>query len=116
MNTSNYNVTDINVKENLENGFAHRDYFAHFMRWLHVLKVSMAGERIADFGCGKGFLLEVLYRNRSGIGAYIGLDIREQTLKKAIEKWGKLAWAKFIAIDLIQTQFDYSAIRADRVV
>ncbi len=116
MNTNNYNVTDINVKEQFENGFAHRDYLAHLMRWWHILRVVMSGERICDFGCGNGFLLEVLYRNRSGIGAYVGLDIREQTLKKAIEKWGKLAWAKFINIDLILTPFDYSAVRADRVV
>lgn len=116
MNTSNYNVTDINVKERFENGIAHRDYLAHLMRWWHILKSVMAGERICDFGCGNGFLLEILYRNRSGIASYIGLDIREQTLKKAIDKWGKLPWAKFIAIDLIQSPFNYSAIRADRVV
>lgn len=116
METKNYNVTDLNVREQFENGFAHRDYIAHLMRWWHILKVVMAGERICDFGCGNGFLLEILYRNRSGIGHYIGFDIREQTLKKAIEKWGKLAWAKFVCMDLVKTPFDYSVVRADRVV
>lgn len=116
MDTTNYNVTDLNVKEQFQNGFAHRDYLAHLFRWWHILKVVMAGERICDFGCGNAFLLEILYRNRTGIGSYIGLDIRSNALKNAMEKFSKLSHAKFIEIDLIKSEFNYAVIKADRVV
>lgn len=39
---------------------------------------------LVDVGCGAGFLLEVLWRNRRPV-KYIGIDLDENALKKAIQ-------------------------------
>jgi hypothetical protein len=62
--TKKYNTTDLDPETTFERHVFHRDQFAHYLRWTHILKVAKIGEKIVDFGCGKGNLLEVLYRNR----------------------------------------------------
>ncbi len=64
MKKHNYNITQLHPDKCFERHIFHRDQFAHYLRWTHILKESNIGETIVDFGCGKGNLLEVLYRNR----------------------------------------------------
>ena len=84
----------------MERHIYHRDQFAHYLRWSHVLKVADIGMRILDFGCGTANLLEVLYRNRYAPGMYVGLDIRGNVIKQNRLNWNHLDYAKFEEVDL----------------
>lgn len=110
-----YNTTDLDPETTFERHVFHRDQFAHYLRWTHILKVAKIGETIVDFGCGKGNLLEVLYRNRFKCGKYIGIDIRKQTIDQSKERYSKVDWAEFICEDLILNKIDFSNFKADKV-
>jgi 2-polyprenyl-3-methyl-5-hydroxy-6-metoxy-1,4-benzoquinol methylase len=109
----NYNTTDLNPVNTFERHVFHRDQFAHYLRWTHILKETRIGEKICDFGCGNGNLLEVLYRNRFKQAKYIGIDIRD-CAKPDLKK---LEWAEFLVEDLVnpQNNVDFNTIKADRV-
>lgn len=111
----NYNTTDLDPVTTFERHVFHRDQFAHYLRWTHILKEAKIGETVVDFGCGKGNLLEVFYRNKFKCKKFIGIDIRKQTIEAAKEKFKVVDWAEFIADDLIYPSFDYSQFQADKV-
>lgn len=112
----NYNVTDLDPQTTFERHVFHRDQFAHYLRWSHILKESKVNkESILDFGCGKGNLLEVLYRNKFKAKYYTGIDIRKQTINQAKEKFNGVKWASFICDDLCNPKTDFSKIKADKV-
>lgn len=110
-----YNTTDLDPENTFERHVFHRDQFAHYLRWTHILKESKIGETIVDFGCGKGSLLEVLYRNRYKAKNYYGLDIRKKTIDAANEKYSMVDWAEFLEQDLIYPSIDLSKFQADKV-
>lgn len=100
--TKNYNITDLDPKTAFQRHVYHRDQFAHFLRWTHVLKCMKIGDSVLDFGCGGGNLLEVLYRNRFKASKYVGLDIRAKTIQTAKENFGDVPWAAFYQVDLVK--------------
>lgn len=111
-----YNATDLSPDASFERHVYHRDQFAHFLRWTHILKVAKVGERIVDFGCGQGNLLEVLYRNRFKPEYYAGLDIREQTVRKAKEKFAACKFTnEWFVQDLVHPTADLSYFKANIV-
>jgi cyclopropane fatty-acyl-phospholipid synthase-like methyltransferase len=110
-----YNTTDLDPVTTFERHVFHRDQFAHYLRWTHILKEAKIGETIVDFGCGKGNLLEVFYRNKFKCKKFIGIDIRKQTIESAKEKFKPVDWAEFITDDLIYPKEDYSKFQADKV-
>lgn len=110
-----YNTTDLDPQTTFERHVFHRDQFAHYLRWTHILKEAKIGETIVDFGCGKGNLLEVFYRNKFKCHKYIGIDIRKQTIEQAKDKYSNVNWAHFICDDLILNKEDYSQYKADKV-
>jgi SAM-dependent methyltransferase len=87
------------------------------LRWTHILKETKISETTVDFGCGKGNLLEVLYRNKFKQSKYVGLDIRQQTINDNQEKFKNVEWAEFIYEDLVNpiNGTDFSLFKADRV-
>jgi 2-polyprenyl-3-methyl-5-hydroxy-6-metoxy-1,4-benzoquinol methylase len=95
-----YNTTQLNPDTAMERHVYHRDQFAHYLRWTHVLKRARIGMKVLDFGCGSGGLLEVFYRNRFKCEQFLGLDIRKSTIDKVNEKFENVDWANFAAIDL----------------
>ena len=111
----NYNTTDLDPQTTFERHVFHRDQFAHYLRWTHILKEAKIGETIVDFGCGKGNLLEVLYRNKFKCKKYVGIDIRKQTIKLAAEKFANVDWAEFKIDDLVKPALKYSMFQADKV-
>ena len=111
-----YNTTDLDPKRTFEKHVFHRDQFAHFLRWTHVLKESKIGESFVDFGAGKCYLLEVLYRNRYKPSKYVALEYKASEVEKAKEKYKKLDYAEFYQQDIINPTMDYSKFQADRVV
>lgn len=117
MKTKNYNVTDLNPLETFKRHVFHRDQFAHYLRWSHILKESKIGETLVDFGCGNCNLLEVLYRNKFRQKKYIGIDIRSNTIKSAREKYANIEWAEFIVEDLVKpcNGTNFSNFNADKV-
>lgn len=104
-----YNTTDLDPEKTFERHVFHRDQFAHYLRWTYILKVTQNTRDITltDFGCGKGHLAEVLYRNRHSVGLYQGLDIRKQTIDKAKEKFERVPWVKFYQADLVLDDLNY---------
>lgn len=95
-----YNKTQLTPQQEFKRHIYHRDQFAHYLRWTHILKVAKTGQTILDFGCGSGEMLEVFYCNRFKPKQYLGLDIRKQTIDKNNEKFGKLDFAEFRQMDL----------------
>lgn len=114
LNRKLYNTTDLDPEKTFERHVFHRDQFAHYLRWTHILKEVKIGEVICDFGCGNGNLLEVLYRNRFKQSKYIGIDIRDC----AKEHLKSIEWAEFLVEDLVNPQngVDFKNIKADKVV
>jgi cyclopropane fatty-acyl-phospholipid synthase-like methyltransferase len=104
-----YNTTDLDPETTFERHVFHRDQFAHYLRWSHILKVINARKdrdtlNLVDFGCGKGNLAEVLYRNRLSIASYVGLDIRQKTIDSANEKFKNVDWIRFQQADLVKDE------------
>lgn len=95
-----YNTTQLNPDVTFERHVYHRDQFAHYLRWTHVLKRLKIGQKVLDVGCGSGNMLEVMYRNRYKGDRYVGLEYRKQTVKKNQEKFSKVDWAEFIQHDI----------------
>lgn len=112
---SKYNTTDLDPAGTFERHVYHRDQFAHYLRWSHIVKHATIGEVICDFGCGKGSLFEVFYRNKFKCQKYVGLDIRKKTIENAKEEYAGTDWAEFHAVDLVLDPFNFSAIQADKV-
>lgn len=110
-----YNTTDLSPDKAFERHVFHRDQFAHYLRWTHILKEAKIGESIVDFGCGQANLLEVLYRNKFKQKEYIGIDIREKTIEQAAEKFSNVPWAHFFVADLVKNYMDFSQFNADKV-
>lgn len=115
LETKKYNTTDLSPDKSFERHVFHRDQFAHYLRWTHILKEARIGETICDFGCGGGNLGEVLYRNRFKQARYVGIDIREKTIAQAKEKFAKVDWMEFEAADLCKNDYPYEEIQADKV-
>lgn len=88
----NYNKTQLHPELAFERHVFHRDMFAHFLRWTHVLKLAKIGMNILDVGCGNGNLYEVFYRNRYNPNNFTGIDIRKQTIEKNRSKFPKAIW------------------------
>jgi len=95
-----YNKTQLNPQDTFERHIYHRDQFAHYLRWTHILKIAKIGQTILDFGCGSGEMLEVFYRNRFRPKKYLGLDIRTNTINKNNEKFKNVDFAEFKEADL----------------
>lgn len=101
-----YNKTQLTPQKEFERHIYHRDQFAHYFRWSHVLKNAKIGQTILDFGCGTGEILELFYRNRYKPKYYLGLDIRQKTINENTEKFKKLDFAEFKQVDLCQEELD----------
>lgn len=101
-----YNKTQLTPQQEFERHIYHRDQFAHYLRWSHVLKNAKIGQTILDFGCGTGEMLELFYRNKYRPKQYLGLDIRKQTIDENNEKFAKLDFATFKQADLCQPDLD----------
>jgi 2-polyprenyl-3-methyl-5-hydroxy-6-metoxy-1,4-benzoquinol methylase len=114
-----YNKTQLNPDTTFERHVYHRDQFAHYLRWTHVLKRARIGMKVLDFGCGSGNLLEVFYRNRFKLEKYLGLDVREKTIEQANEKFKMVPWSLFKSKDLcgdIEINNDWDMICSFEVV
>lgn len=98
--TMMYNKTQLYPEIAFKKHVFHRDMFAHYLRWTHVLKIAKIGMKVLDFGCGSGNLLEVLWRNMYKCERYLGLDIRPQSIKNTQEKFKQVSWAEFKSVDL----------------
>lgn len=101
-----YNCTQLTPQETFERHIYHRDQFAHYLRWSHVLKDAKIGQTILDFGCGSGEMLELFYRNRYRPKRYLGLEVRDKQVKINQEKFAKLDFAEFRQCDLCQPNLD----------
>lgn len=101
-----YNKTQLTPQQEFERHIYHRDQFAHYLRWSHVLKNAKIGQTILDFGCGSGEMLELFYRNKYRPKQYLGLDIRTQTIEENKAKFGALDFAEFRQADLCQNELD----------
>lgn len=95
-----YNTTQLNPDTCFERHVYHRDQFAHYLRWTHVLNRAKIGQKILDFGCGSGNLAEVFYRNRFKAALYLGLDVRAQAIAQNREKFKAVPWVQFQQADL----------------
>ena len=73
--------------------------FIHYLRWTIILRNAVGGEKVCDFGCGDAGLLELLYRNRTGVGSYVGLDSHPTIIEANRRTWVNLPWAAFETVN-----------------
>ena len=97
---SNYNTTQLDPETTFSRHVFHRDQFAHYLRWSHVLKNAKIGQNILDVGCGTGNMLEVFYRNKYKGKEYLGLEYRSVTVAKNNLKFAGVDWARFEQCDI----------------
>jgi 2-polyprenyl-3-methyl-5-hydroxy-6-metoxy-1,4-benzoquinol methylase len=97
-----YNMTQLDPEAVFERHVYHRDQFAHYLRWTHILKVIAPKATVLDVGCGSANMLQVLYHNRHVPDLYMGIDVRKQMIAINVEKYAHLKWAKFMALDFCQ--------------
>jgi 2-polyprenyl-3-methyl-5-hydroxy-6-metoxy-1,4-benzoquinol methylase len=97
-----YNTTNLNPQAAFERHVFHRDMFAHFLRWSHVLRRLERGLNVLDVCCGPGELLEVVYRNRFAAKEYCGIDIRDSVIGTNRRKWKDVPWARFEPCDIVK--------------
>lgn len=95
------NKTQLTPSRVFERHVYHRDMFAHYFRWMHVLKYAK-NATILDFGCGSAELLLTLYANRIKFKKYIGLDIRDKTINKLTVKYKQIKNAEFHTCNLLE--------------
>jgi cyclopropane fatty-acyl-phospholipid synthase-like methyltransferase len=100
MKSKSFNCTQLSPQGEFERHIYHRDQFAHYLRWTHVLKCAKIGMNILDFGSGSGEIADVFYRNRFKPNKYIGLEYRENTVNQATHKFENVGWAEFKQCDL----------------
>jgi 2-polyprenyl-3-methyl-5-hydroxy-6-metoxy-1,4-benzoquinol methylase len=100
-----YNKTQLTPQKEFSRHVYHRDQFAHYLRWTHVLKCAKVGQTILDFGCGSGEMFELFYRNKFRPEQYVGLDIRERTIRENTVKYISNDNAYFQVQDLCK-EFD----------
>lgn len=97
-----YNTTHLDPETTFERHVYHRDQFAHFLRWTHVLRLMKRDLNVLDVCCGPGSLLEVIWRNRFAAKEYCGIDIRSELLAKNKEKFKRVTFPhRFIPIDIV---------------
>lgn len=101
------NTTQLDPDSTFERHVYHRDQFAHYLRWTHVLKRLKRDQTVLDWGCGSGNLLEVIYRNKFKSYRYLGLEYRSKVVEQCNKEYRNLDWAKFVQQDLTLTDFDY---------
>ncbi len=87
-----YNTTQLHPEQSFEKHVFHRDQFAHYLRWSHVLKLAKIDMRILDVGCGNGNIYEVFYRNRFAPKEFVGVDIRGLTIQSNQQKFPRAKW------------------------
>ncbi len=71
--------------EELGKGIVWKNVYAHYYRFLFLLRWLKQDTLLVDVGCGRGWLLDLFYRNRYRI-SYIGIDLSLPSLLKAIKK------------------------------
>lgn len=104
---SDYNTTQLDPDKTFEKHVYHRDQFAHYLRWTHILKNAKIGMNVLDFGSGTGNLLQLLYRNRYKGKEYLGLEYRQSVVNEANYKYCTVDWANFKQQDLTKPDFLY---------
>ena len=104
--SKNYNLTELKIAHNLERGYYHSDFMAHFFRWNNIVKRTKAKQdTIIDFGCGEETQLPwVLYVNRTVPKKYIGIDLKKPAVMKSVADGTVRVldkeWIEFIQDDL----------------
>lgn len=83
----NYNKTQLTPSSAFERHVYHRDMFAHYLRWTHVLKNAKMDQSILDFGCGTGEMLDLFYHNKFRPALYVGLDVRQSAIEQCRKKF-----------------------------
>lgn len=102
MSEKQYNTTQLDPELTFTKHVFHRDQFAHYLRWTHVLKNARIGMNILDVGCGTGNMLEVFYRNKFAGKEYLGLEYKSLTVARNNVKFSQVKWAKFEQCDITQ--------------
>lgn len=110
--TTKYNTTQLDPKQVFERHVYHRDRFAHYLRWAHVLREVKPHSVILDVGCGNANLLEVLYHNRHTPKHYVGVDVRTRTIQQNVAKFGHLSWASFANLDFCLSPSRHATLRS----
>lgn len=100
-----FNCTQLNPDDSFERHIYHRDQFAHYLRWSHVLKNAKIGMTLLDFGSGTAELANLFYRNKYKPKKYVGLEYRQSTVDKNKFKFDKIDWAEFHQEDLTSPDF-----------
>ncbi len=104
---SEYNLTQLDPERTFERHIFHRDQFAHYLRWSHVIKVlarAYKNSSVVDLGCGSGNLCLTLYANRMKPLKYLGVDFKKSIFVRNKNRYAKIPWASFLQSDIVNEE------------
>jgi hypothetical protein len=93
--------------------------FIRYMLFTIILRYAAPGQRVCCFGSGGGNLIELLYRNKTGVSSFYAMDSDTVATETNTAKWRHLQWASFATVDLKSGSDDYSVflnVQADMVI
>lgn len=88
LNSKSIKQNRINVLEELGKGIIWKNVYAHYYRFLFVMRWLKNDTIIVDLGCGRGWLIDFIYRNKYRV-SYIGIDVSLNSLQFAQKKTHK---------------------------
>lgn len=115
MNNDSCDTTDLFSLYQGGNLAFNRAGFARYTCRLHIADGIQPNDTVVDFGCGNGKLLKTMLSNYRAPAAYIGYDKNRRVIESLIEEYSNFNRAKFYTADLVNTQTDFSKIKADKV-
>jgi ubiquinone/menaquinone biosynthesis C-methylase UbiE len=71
-------------------------------RWAQAWLGARPGDRLLDVCCGTGEFAPLFHPEQTGIASYLGVDLNEQYITYAQERWGSVAGRSFEAVDATQ--------------
>lgn len=70
-----------------------------------VEKFDLTDKKVIDLGCGLGYLKKYLDEHAPGYRSYLGVDLSEEMIKGAQERFGRSEKAAFIRRDILAEPF-----------
>jgi len=70
-----------------------------------VEKFDLTDKKIIDLGCGLGYLKKYLDEHAPGYRSYLGVDLSEEMVKGAQERFGRSEKAAFVRRDILAEPF-----------
>jgi 2-polyprenyl-3-methyl-5-hydroxy-6-metoxy-1,4-benzoquinol methylase len=102
-NTLRADTTERHVNKYTNTNPIHRLSLGRFYDAVAEALTQIAPTSVLDFGCGEGFILDMMAARDIALPGYQGLDLRADALQDAARRWPD---TDFVQADLFDPRFD----------